>query len=736
MSLSMTAASTEKFEQERNCSESTMLSIENMSCGACMSAIENCLNSLPGVTGARTNLSVKRVFINYDSNVVSIKGLIERLETHGFHAAEYVDDYISEVKSPNGDLLKRVAVAGFAAANVMLLSVSVWAGAGSDMSLSTQTLFHWLSALIALPAIAYSGQPFFSSALEVLRARRLTMDVPISLAILLATGMSLYQTVMGTTHVYFDASVTLLFFLLIGRYLDQVVRQKAHNAAQNLLSLQSIWATVINADGTAEQKSTKDIKVGERVLVAKGNRIPVDGKLLSGTSLIDEGLITGETLPRFVQSQEFIYAGTTNLSDTLQIEARAVKDNTLQAEISRLMILAEQTRGKYVRIADRAAQIYAPTVHLLGALAFVGWTLYGAGWETALTIAVSVLIITCPCALALAVPAVQVAAAERLFRQGLILKSSDGLERLADIDTIVFDKTGTLTSGTPELTNGAEIPAEILQEAAELSISSRHPYSQAIVRIAKSKGFDIRPAPETVEVVGSGLKSGDGCGECRLGDWQWVHKNRLPRTDPSCHREAALYYRSAEGEITPFIFRDRLRSDAGHVIEELKKQGFQLLILSGDRNSSVGETARRLSIHDWSGQQKPDQKFARIEALRHNGAKVLMIGDGLNDAPSLAAGHASLSPSSAAQISQTTADVIYQGEGLSPIIEILAIARKSRKLSLQNFTIAAGYNAICIPLALAGLVTPLVAAVAMSASSIIVTLNALRLSSSRLELVK
>lgn len=739
MSLSMTAAPSAAMnnsQESENRFGSATLTVENMACGACMNSIENCLNSLSGVNSARANLSVKRVFVSYDPHSVSIKDLLEILGTQGYRAAEYFEDGLTEQKGPNRDLLKRVGVAGFAAANIMLLSVSVWAGAGSDMSSSTQTLFHWLSALIALPAIAYAGQPFFASAFEVLKAGRLTMDVPISLAIILATGMSLYQTVLGTTQVYFDAGVTLLFFLLSGRYLDQMMRRKAHNAAQNLLSLQSMWATVINEDGTAEQKSARDIEIGEHVLVTKGQQIPVDGRLLSGTSLIDENLITGETLPRSAKPQDFLYAGTINLSDTIQIEAKAVNDSTLHAEIGRLMTLAEQARGKYVRIADRAARIYAPTVHLLGALAFLLWILYGAGWEYALTIAISVLIITCPCALALAVPAVQVVAASRLFRSGMILKSSDGLERLADIDTVVFDKTGTLTTGIPELINVAQIPAEILQQAARLSVSSQHPYAQAIVHIARSIGLIIRPASSTVEVAGSGIKSEYGGQECRLGNWAWVHADLDFQSSPPNDGEATLYYRSGQGKITPFVFQDRLRSDATFVIDILKKSGLQLMILSGDRISAVRETARRLSIANWYGQQKPDEKFARLEALRSDGAKILMIGDGLNDAPSLAAGHASLSPSSAARICQTSADVIYQGEKLNPIIEVLAIAKMTRKLSLQNFAIAAGYNAVCIPLAVAGLVTPLVAAITMSASSMVVTLNALRLSSSKLELIK
>ena len=334
----------------------------------------------------------------------------------------------------------------------MLLSVSVWSGGAGDMTPSVQALFHWLSALIALPAVAYAGQPFFRSAAQALRARRLNMDVPISLGVTLATAMSLYQTTRGSEQVYFDAAVTLLFFLLVGRYPRPAhARARARGAAANLLGLRGATATVICADGTTERLGARLLEPGMRVLTVAGERFAVDGRVLDGRGEVDESLITGETVPRAVAPGAQIYAGTVNLSGSLVTEATATDQNTLLAEIARLMSAAEQARGRYVRLADRAARFYAPAVHILGLVTFLGWLLAGHGWETALTVAIAVLIITCPCALALAVPAVQVAATSRLFGKGVLVKAADGLERLAEVDTVVFDKTGTLTLGEPAL---------------------------------------------------------------------------------------------------------------------------------------------------------------------------------------------------------------------------------------------------------------------------------------------
>jgi Cu2+-exporting ATPase len=597
------------------------------------------------------------------------------------------------------------------------------------MERSAQSLFHWLSALIALPAIAYAAEPFFRSAASALRARRLNMDVPISLGITLATAMSLYQTGRGSDQVYFDAAITLTFFLLIGRYLDEEVRVRAQGAAENLLGLKALNATVVGDDGTARVLPARLINPGMRVLVAAGERIPVDGTVVTGTSEIEESLITGETLPKLKEPGSQVYAGTVNTTGPLTVEATAADERTLVAEIARLMQAAEQSRGRYVRLADRAARLYAPAVHLLGLTTFVGWMLAGAGWEPALTYAIAVLIITCPCALALAVPVVQVAATTRLFGKGIIVKAPDALERLAETDTVVFDKNRTQTLGEPPLVDAAGLDGAILARAASLAAASRHPYSRALVKAARERGLAIAPMTGVREIAGAGLAMGTEAGEERLGSAAFVCAPAA--NEPG---SATIWYSRPGHAPQGFTFEDQLRPDAREVVGRLGAAGYGLELLSGDRETIVSAAGAAAGFRDWRGDVRPDGKMARLEALKAQGRRVLMIGDGLNDAPSLAAGHASISPSTAADISQTAADAVFQGERLASVIETLAVASAARRMALQNFAIALAYNVISVPLATAGHVTPLIAALAMSASSIAVTVNALRLRTMRLDL--
>jgi Cu2+-exporting ATPase len=707
----------------------TTLAVEGMHCGGCMRKVEQALTSFPGVVSARANLSARRVATVHRAAGISSVDLVEALNRIGFKAAEIGDDGEALAKTPDQALLRRVGVAGFAAANIMLLSVSVWSGAGGDMSPSIQAIFHWLSALIALPVVGYAGQPFFASAAQALRAGRLNMDVPISLGVTLATLMSLYQTTRGSEQVYFDAAVTLLFFLLVGRFLDQRMRTRAAGAAANLLGLRGSAATVLQPDGSTARLPVRQLVAGMRILTAPGERFAADGRLLHGTGEVDASLITGETVPVTVAPGALIYAGTVNLTGALVTQATATDQHTLLAEIGRLMAAAEQARGRYVRLADQAARFYAPAVHVLGLVTFAGWLATGHGWEAALTAAIAVLIITCPCALALAVPAVQVAAASRLFGKGVLVKAPDGLERLAEIDTVVLDKTGTLTLGEPSLSTGAPISDEALARAACLAAASRHPYARAVVRAAEAAGLAVRqPGPDVREVPGAGLERDGPEGRERLGSAAWCEAEAPPGNT------ATVWYRPASGDPVALTFADRLRPDAVAVVASLREAGFHTELLSGDRTSVVEAAASDSGIQRWIAAASPAAKIARLEALKAEGRKVLMVGDGLNDAPALAAAHASLSPSSAADISQTAADAVFQGERLAPLLETLRVARAARRMALQNFAIAIGYNVVFVPLAMAGLVTPLIAAIAMSASSIAVTANAVRLKSMRLEL--
>ena len=701
-------------------SRALTLAISNMHCGGCLRSVERAALGVAGVESARANLSAKRLTVLLHPGGASEADVIAALEGAGFQAAPLQAARAGEDHERAQYLLRRVAVSGFAAANIMLLSVSVWAGEAGDMDASLQILFRWIAALIALPTVVYCGAPFYVSALQALRGRRLNMDVPISLAILLATGMSLYQTMAGSEQVYFDAAVTLLFFLLIGRWLDESLRVRARGEAQNLLSLQNGIATVIDEQGNRRAVPAHALRAGDRLSVAAGERIGADGFVRSGVSEIDQSLITGETLPLPVEAGQLVYAGSLNLGQPLEIEVIVADEGTLLAEIGRLMMAAEQGKARYRRLADRAAQIYAPAVHVFGALTLAGWLLTGAGWQIALTYAIAVLIITCPCALALAVPAVQVAAASRLFRKGVIVKASDGLERVAEIDMVVFDKTGTLTLGRPELLNAVGVPESAFAAAASLAAASKHPFARALVAAAEERLGAVSSVCEVEETPGRGLRRQLESGEERLGSAAWCGV-------VSAEGGSEVWYRTTGKAPVGFRFADSLRPDAAETIKRLRQAGYSVALLSGDRESTVRSIAAEAGIADWKAELSPADKIAWLEARGRKGHRVLMVGDGLNDAPALAAAHASLSPASAADISQRAADFVFQGRNLGPVLEILATAKKARSLALQNFGVAFVYNVLCVPLAMAGYVTPLIAAVVMSTSSIIVTVNATRL---------
>lgn len=698
------------------------LLVENLHCAACISKIEGRLKADPGVVSARVNMSTRRLAVSWHAGQSDPAELMRAVQALGYPVTPFDPSDLAGAESrEDRKLLSAMAVAGFAAANVMLLSVSIWSGHAGGMGDGTRTLFHWISALIALPAVVYAGQPFFKSALAALRGGNMNMDVPISLAVILASGMSLYLTIDGAEHAYFDASVSLLFFLLIGRYLDHRARAKARSAATHLLGLQARAATVIDDDGHQHAVRIGNIEKGMTVLVAAGERIPVDGTVIDGRSDIDTQLLSGETLPKLAKPGEKVFAGTLNLTAPLRIRTSALADATLLSEIVKLMELAEQGRARYVRIADRVARIYAPVVHILAGGTFLGWMmLTNAGWQPSLMAAIAVLIITCPCALGLAVPAVQVVASSRLLRAGVLVKAADALERLSDIDTVIFDKTGTLTMGRPELVGGDYTP-EHLALAAALAGHSRHPLSRALCAVAPA-GLDVKPG-DIREVPGYGLEGTLDGRQIRLGSPAWCGEDRPDDSVGGTEIRLAV-----DGvRVAVFRFEDELRADAADIVAELSRMGFRIELLSGDNNHAVARAASALGIDAWRSGCLPSDKTARLEQLAAEGRRVLMVGDGLNDAPSLVAAHVSMSPSSAADVSQTAADLLFQGVSLKPVLTAIRVARASARLVKQNFALAFGYNTIAVPIAVAGLATPLVAAVAMSSSSIVVTLNALRL---------
>ncbi len=696
------------------------LMVENVHCANCIRKLEEGLRARHDLVTVRLNFSTRRLHVAWNPGEVRDDAMIERitesLEALGFPARP-VDQARAVDDAEQNRLLRCLAVAGFASANIMLLSVSVWSGA--EMGPATRDFMHWISGLIAIPAVAYSGRPFFESAVTALKARRLNMDVPISLAVILAVVLSVVKTANSGTHAYFDASVMLLFFLLIGRFLDRRMRARARSAAQDLLALQTGSARRIGAGGTVAAVPVSAIAPGDRLLVAQGDRVPVDARLVEGRADLDVSLLTGESRPQGVGVGEAVLAGSVNLSHAVTIEAEKTADDSVVAEIVRLMETAEQGRARYVRLADRAASVYAPTVHILSFATFIGWWIVGGSWAHAAEIAIAVLIITCPCALGLAVPVVQVVASGSLFRRGILVKSADGLERLAEVDHVVFDKTGTLTDGHLVLLNGDHLSSDDIALAAQLARASRHPLSKALAEFAGPG-----PVAEDVqEHPGLGLRADLPGGEVRLGSAVWCG------LEPAlaAHDGPGLWLRKPDGTTVHFAFADQVRADAGETITALKRRHLPVELLSGDVPRVAHSVGSGIGIDQVAGGLLPADKVDRLNALQNDGRKVLMVGDGLNDAPSLSTAHASISPSSAAEIAQTAADIVFQGDRLRSVLVAWATARTTRHLILVNFALALIYNMIAVPLAVFGFVTPIVAAIAMSASSVVVIVNALRL---------
>ncbi len=699
------------------------LAVEGIRCAGCMHAIENGLGKDAAILKARVNLALKRVTVEWTEGTLRPEAVIERLGALGFKAYPFLPSAERDsVTLEERRLLRYLAVAGFAAMNIMLLSVSVWSGANGDISPVTRDFFHWLSALIALPTAAYAGRPFFESALRALRAGAVNMDVPITLGIVLALGMSVVETANHSDHAYFDGAVMLIFFLLIGRYLDQMMRRRTRDLAGNLAALKAETATRLMADGTTVTLPIAAIMPGDLVLVQPGERVCVDGIVETGHSEIDRSLVTGETDPAPIEAGAQVHAGTMNLTGALGVRVVAAGTGTLLDEIERLMSQAVESRSRYVRLSDRAARLYAPLVHATALATLVGWIAFGLAWQEALIIAITVLIITCPCALGLAIPAVQVVTASAMFRRQVMLKEGDALERLAEADLVVFDKTGTLTLPEPDLLNADEIAADSLAAAAALAAASRHPLAQAISRAAGSRA----PLAETQEHRGLGLSALVDGVEMRLGSPAFCGTESLAeRVAADLPTASLIAWRHGDREAV-FAVGQKLRPEARACVESLRRLGLEPIILSGDRESAVAAVARDLGISQWRSGLRPDEKLHVLDDLTKTGRKVLMVGDGLNDAPALAKAHVSISPISATHLAQAAADIVFLGDSLAPVAATIAIARKARTLMMENLWFAVLYNAIAVPVAIAGFATPLVAAAAMSGSSLVVTLNALR----------
>lgn len=690
----------------------TDIAVPAMRCAGCIRSIEGALSSLENVVDARVNLSTRRVKVKWRAGA-SPPPLVRTLSQAGYDAT--LSSLESDSRDPEMDrLVRATAVAGFAMMNIMLLSVSIWSGADTAL----RNVFHVISALLAAPVVIYSGRIFFQSAWSALRVGRTNMDVPIAVGILLTFALSAYDTVLKGPHAYFDAATSLIFVLLVGRTLDHMMRRKAQTAVMGLARLMPRGATVVADNGQRAYTPIDLIHAGQVVLVLAGDRIPLDGVVVGGDAHLDTSIVNGESAPVRAGSGSVVLAGMLSIDGRIEVRVSRGMSDSFIASMIGMMEEAETGRAHYRRLADRAASLYTPVVHALAAGSFIAWMLATGSWHQALTIAVSVLVITCPCALGLAVPMVHVMAARRLFELKIAIKDGGALERVAEADTIVFDKTGTLTFGRMQVVSHT-LEDGALHAAIALAACSLHPVSQAIARLGSA---GASPHVENFrEYPGLGIEGRIGGHAYRLGRRGWLEGG-------AASDGVAL---ARDGKIIgQFEMADSLRPEAHGAIADLRAQGYYIEILSGDGQRAVADLAIRLGVTDFRYGLEPADKVRRLEELRHAGRKVLMVGDGLNDAPALSAAHVSMAPASAADVGRAAADFVFLG-GLESITDTLDISRKARRLVHQNLGLAVFYNIVAVPFALAGLVTPFLAAIAMSASSLTVVINSLRLSPPR-----
>ncbi len=684
-------------------SAGAQFSVPSIRCAACIGTIERHFAALRGVTNARVNATQKRVTIH---SSLPDSAIVAELKSIGYEAYPLGQAALTIDDDPVGrDLILRMGVAGFAMMNVMLLSVAVWSGATD----ATRDLFHLISAAIALPAVIFSARPFFEHAAQALRAGRLNMDVPIALAIALAAGMSLYEALHGGAHAYFDAALSLTFFLLIGRFLEHRTKSAARSAASELAALE-VHTAQRKTGRHIETVPVKALKLGDLIVVNSGMRVPVDGQLQANDAYTDRSFLTGESEPAEHAKGDALCAGEINLGAPFELTATAIGQDTRLSRIAALVDTAENARNSYTSLADKAAQIYAPVVHILAAAGFLGWLIVDGDVRHALNVAIAVLIITCPCALGLAVPAVSTAAISRLYRMGFLVKSGTALERLAGISTMVFDKTGTLTAPGFSF-DVRELSDTQARVAKGLASQSAHPISQALA--AYLEDVSAEQIVSVAEHPGAGVSGIWNGQRVALGRASWLG---------SGGDGLAL---SIKGEVKPLASSQKLLPGAGALAGELNALHIGTQIMSGDSEVKTEALAKSVGFAEWRSEVSPEQKAQHIHALSQTGS-VCMVGDGINDTAALAHATVSLAPGTALDATRNAADIVMLGEALGKVPSLVRVARKSVALSKQNFAIAILYNLVAVPIAMAGFATPLIAALAMSASSITVLVNAMR----------
>lgn len=702
------------------------LILEGIVCAACVWLNERHVGQLPGVLEFRVNYSTHRAQVKWDNSQIHLSDILKAIASIGYQAHPFDPGRQQAVqKKERSSALRRLAIAGLGSMQVMMLAVAMYAGEYEGMDESMRQFMRWISMLIAAPVIAYSASSFYQSAWRDLKRGRLGMDVPVSLAISGGFLASVWATVTGTGHVYFDSVTMFTFFLLVGRYLEMIARHKAGQAAEELVKLIPATTTRLR-DDQEEVVPVSDLELGDRVLIRPGETIPADGVIVEGRSSVDESLLTGESLPLDRSINDPLVGGSVNIESPLVMRVEKLGADTTLSAILRLLERAQSEKPAIARTADQVAAWFVLALLVIASGVFLYW--YRQSPEEALWITISVLVVTCPCALSLATPAALTAATGALTRRGILTTRGHALETLARATHMIFDKTGTLTRGQLQVSRivllGSRSEQDCLALAAGLELQSEHPVARAIL----SRAIDRREMSEIRAYSGRGIEGKNDNKTYWLGSRESFQTQGMSLPEVSIEPGETVVYLAEENEpLAGFVLRDEIRAESPQTIQSLKSEGLEIELLSGDHVETVRHVAGELNIPHFQGGLLPDDKLRHIESLQSQGKVVSMIGDGVNDAPVLAAAQVSIAMGGGAQLAHASADMVLLTENLERLPEAIDVARKTLRIIRQNLGWAILYNLLALPMAAAGWVAPWMAAIGMSASSLIVVINALRL---------
>ena len=718
-------------EDEGDVKEAALM-LEGIVCAACVWLNEKYVSSLPGVVEFRVNYSTHRAQLKWHSDEIKLSEVLRAIESIGYHAHPFDPSRQESLhKKEKQTAIRRLLVAGLGMMQAMMIAISLYAGEYSEMDADIRDFLRWVSLVFAIPVIFYSAQPFFKSAWRDLKRRQLGMDVPISLAMGSAFSASLWSTITGIGDVYYDSVTMFVFFLLAGRYLELIARHKAGRAAEELVKLVPATATRIMSNGEHEVVTTSELEKNDCVLVKPGELIPADGRVLDGLSSIDESLLTGESLPRSRKAGDDVVGGTLNIESPLTVSVTSIGEDSFLSSVIRLLDRATSEKPALTRAVDKIAGWFVAALLLIAVAVAFYWA--GQDAEHAFQITLSVLVVTCPCALSLATPAALTAATGRLTEIGLLTTRGHALETLAAATHIVFDKTGTLTYGMleaekPVLIDDRMPESELSSLVASIERDSEHPIARALTELSDN----LLVVENITAHPGQGIEAKYNGQLFRIGKRDYVaeiSQQPVDDFDLTDDIKSVVFVGDEKGLLARINISDQLRDEAEATIKDLKGLGLKVILLSGDQQHVVNHVAKKLAIDEAQGECLPDDKLSYIQNLQQQGHVVAMVGDGVNDAPVLAAAQVSLAMGGGTQLAHASADMVLLSENLQHLVTGVAMSRRTLQIIRQNFIWAIGYNVSAVPLAAMAMVAPWMAAIGMSMSSLVVVLNALRLRS-------